>query len=194
MQVRGIPFGWNAPIPAIEYDRPTQRVARDLVGKILVRRLASGYRLGRITETEAYLGQDDPACHLARGFTPRTRDVWGRPGTAYVFVAYGLHRCFNAITLSEPPYGGVLVRGIEPLDVERGRAVPDGHQTRDGPGKLTRYLHIGRIHDGTSLVRGRIRILSNGFAPVAVRVTPRIGISKATEEPLRFVATGFRDP
>jgi DNA-3-methyladenine glycosylase len=186
-------FRWSDSIPRPFYDRNTARVARDLVGSVLTRRYDGSFRLGRITETEAYLGFDDPASHVGRGrLTARTEDVWGRPGVAYVFLAYGVHPCFNAITLSHEPYGGVLVRGIERLRLEDGHAVPTGVRD-DGPGKVTRYLRIGLPHNGEDLVGGDIRILAAKFEPTRVDVTPRIGISQARDRPLRFVATTFRD-
>ncbi len=194
MDPTGVPFLWGAAIPRREYDRPTERVAKELLGKILARRWGHGFRLGRITETEAYLGLSDPASHLAKGFTPRTEETWGHPGVAYVFLSYGLHSCFNVITLSKPPFGGVLVRGLEPLQLVEGYAVPNGHTTRDGPGRVTRYLGIGQLQNGESLQHGSVRILSTGFLPLRVAVTPRIGISKATDRPLRFAATRFRTP
>lgn len=188
MPPAGIPIRWGDRLPRGFYDRDTARVARDLLGHILIRRYDGSFRLGRITETEAYLGLDDPASHLGRGrFTPRTHGVWGRPGVAYVFLAYGVHRCFNAITLSREPYGGVLVRGIERLRFEGDEAVPSG-VADDGPGKVSRYLRIGLVHNGEDLVNGPIRILSARFPPSRVTVTPRIGISAAKDRRLRFVA------
>ncbi len=165
-----------------------------MLGKVIIRRYDHSYRLARILETEAYLGFDDPASHLGRGaFTPRTQGIWGRPGLAYVFLGYGLHPCFNAITLSHRPYGGVLVRGIERLRMDDGRGIPTGVRD-DGPGKASRYLRIGRKHNGTDLVNGEIRILARGFDVDEVRITRRIGISRAVRRPLRFVASGFPPP
>ncbi len=192
MREEAATFRWGEPLPRKFYDRDTARVARDLIGKILVRRYDGSFRVGRITETEAYLGFEDPASHVGRGrFTPRTEGVWGRPGVAYVFVAYGVYRCFNAITLSREPYGGVLVRGIERLRVEGGTAIPTGVRD-EGPGKVSRYLRIGLVHNGADLALGDIRILSRGFKPDGVVQTPRVGISKATRPRLRFVASEFR--
>ena len=194
MREERIPFLWRDRLPRSFYDRETARVARELVGRVLVRRYDGSFRLGRITETEAYLGFDDPASHVGRGrFTPRTECVWGRPGVAYVFLAYGLYRCFNAITLSREPYGGVLVRGIQRLRLEQGDAIPTG-VTDDGPGKVSRYLRIGLVHNGEDLVDGEIRILSRGSKPDALSVTRRVGISVAKRRPLRFVASEFRAP
>ena len=193
MREEGIPFRWTRRLSRDFYDRDTTSVARQLIGKILVRRYNGSFRLGRITETEAYLGFDDPASHVGRGrFTFRTEGVWGRPGVAYVFLAYGVHRCFNAITLSREPYGGVLIRGVERLRLRGGEAIPTG-VADDGPGKVCRYLRIGIVHNGADLVDGNIRILSRGFEPEDLSATPRVGISKARIRPLRFVTSEFRE-
>lgn len=189
----GIPFRWRDGLPRVFYDRDTARVARELIGKVLARRYDGSFRLGRITETEAYLGFDDPASHVGAGrFTSRTRGIWGHPGVAYVFVAYGLYRCFNAITLSREPYGGVLIRGIEQLRLRRSEAVPAG-VCLNGPGKVSKFLRIGLVHNGEDLAKGSLRILSEGFQPRRVSVTPRVGISKGKAELLRFVASEFRE-
>jgi len=189
----GLPFRWKDCLRRGFYDRDTTCVARELIGKLLVRRYDGSFRLGRITETEAYLGFDDPASHVGGGrFTPRTEGIWGRPGVAYVFLAYGVYRCFNAITLSREPYGGVLIRGVERLRLEDGTVFPSGVRD-DGPGKVSRYLRIGLVHNGEDLVEGDIRILSRGFRPEGLSVTRRVGISKARGHPLRYVTPGFRE-
>jgi DNA-3-methyladenine glycosylase len=163
------------------YARPTIEVARDLVGKILTH----GERAGRIVETEAYLGAGDAAAHASAGLTPRTRVIFGPPGHAYVYLSYGIHHCLNIVAEPEGTAGCVLIRAIEPV---RGIA-----RSCDGPGKLTRALGITLQHYGADLTHGPLTI----GEPVSVerftvQVTPRIGISKSIELPLRFSMAGNR--
>lgn len=181
----------DEPLPAKFYNRETAIVAEELIGKLLVRRLKNRTVICRIVETEAYLGTEDPACHVRNGLTPRTRNSFGNPGHAYVFLTYGIHHCLNAITLEDPPYGCVLIRALEPLDDE---ATPldrrDATAPRtDGPGKLTRELEIDRSLDGHPLATPPLSIVGNGEAP-EVAVGPRIGISRATDWQLRFAEAG----
>ena len=156
-------------------------VARALLGKIL----AHGEVSGRIVETEAYLGTTDPAAHAYRGVTPRTRVLFGPPGHAYVYLIYGIHDCLNIVAEPEGAAGCVLIRAIEPLTgVTR---------STDGPGKLTRALGITLKHNGCDVTRGPITV----SAPVReakfeIDVSPRIGITKAADLPLRFFIRGNR--
>ena len=177
------------------YDRPTETVARQLLGCVLEPRTPVGMTRGRIVEVEAYLGPDDPACHSARGWSERTRHLHGPPGRAYVYRIYGLHWCVNAVTRETGHGSAVLLRAVEPLaGVElmrrrRGR-VPDRQLAR-GPGNLCQAFGITGDEDGVSLSRGALRILEGpGVADADVLVTARIGISKAAEWPLRFVVRG----
>jgi DNA-3-methyladenine glycosylase len=147
---------------------------------------------GRIVETEAYLGPDDPACHAVAGLTPRTRDLHGPPGTSYIYFIYGVYWCFNAVT-RETGYGSaVLVRAIEPLDgiaLMRARRprVPRDRDLTNGPGKLCLALGIDGRWSGLPLDRAPIRILGGDAIPDhRVLVSPRVGITRAAEWPLRF--------
>jgi DNA-3-methyladenine glycosylase len=180
------------PLPAAFYDRETEVVARDLLGAILECRTPEGIASGRIVETEAYIGEHDPACHAAAGKTDRTRWLYGPPGTAYVYFIYGVHWCFNAVTRAAGEPSAVLVRAIEPIDgIELMRARRAAARTdRDlgnGPGKLCAALGIDGRHNGLRLDRLPLRIREG--APVAdadVVVSPRIGITKAADWPLRW--------
>lgn len=194
-------LSWRV-LPRRFYDRDTEVVARDLIGRVLECTRDGVTCRGIISETEAYLGEHDPACHAAVGRTARTAGLYGPPGTAYVYFIYGMYWCVNAVTRAEGLPSAVLIRGVRPiagLDAMRrrrgasargtGRRITD-HALADGPGKLCRAFGIdGPTHHGTDLVRGRsLRILHG--APVddaLVAVTPRIGISKAQEWPLRFL-------
>lgn len=182
----------SAPLPAAFYDRETEAVSRELLGAILECRTPAGIVSGRIVETEAYIGEHDPACHAAAGKTDRTRWLYGPPGTAYVYFIYGVHWCFNAVTRAAGEASAVLVRAIEPIagiELMRGRR-PAARTDRDlvnGPGKLCAALGIDGRHNGLRLDRLPLRIRSG--EPVAdadVVVSPRIGITKAADWPLRW--------
>ena len=137
------------------YDRPTLDVARDLLGKILRHRTADGLAAGRIVEVEAYIGEDDPACHAAPGPTIRNAPLYGPPGVAYVYLNYGLHHMVNAVTEAKGHPAAVLIRALEPVEglelmrVRRGRLkwrlgkpAPPDHELCRGPGNLTAALGI----------------------------------------------------
>jgi DNA-3-methyladenine glycosylase len=156
-------------------------VARALLGTIL----AHGKLSGRIVETEAYLGASDPAAHAYRGVTPRTRVLFGPPGHAYVYLIYGIHSCLNIVAEPEGLAGCVLIRALEPLTgITR---------TADGPGKLTRALGITVKHNGCDVTRGPITVSApEPAAAVEIGVSPRIGITRAADLPLRFFIKGNR--
>lgn len=184
-------------LPPAFYDRDTEVVARELLGAVLEHRTPAGTASGRIVETEAYLGPHDPACHAAAGLTERTRALHGPPGTAYVYFIYGMHWCVNAVTREEGHGSAVLIRAIEPLEGialmrRRRRGRPD-RELANGPAKLCDALGIDAALNGIRLDRGPLRILAGPPVPdEAVTVTPRIGITKAADWPLRFVADGGR--
>ena len=182
----------SLPFPASFYDRETEAVSRDLLGAVLECRTPEGIVSGRIVETEAYIGEHDPACHAAAGKTDRTRWLYGPPGTAYVYFIYGVHWCFNAVTRAAGEPGAVLIRALEPLagiDTMRRRR-PAARNDRDltnGPGKLCAALGIEGSHNGLRLDRLPLRIRSGEPVPDSeVVVSPRIGITKASDWPLRW--------
>ncbi len=151
------------------YERPTVEVARSLLGKVLVH----GSRRGVITEVEAYLAAGDPAAHAFRGPTPRNQVLFGPAGHAYVYRIYGIHDCFNVVCEPAGSPGCVLVRGLDWVS---------------GPGRLTRALGITRGHGGLDLTQGELRILDGPPLP-SIETTPRIGITRAVDWPLRFLAS-----
>lgn len=182
-------------LPRRFYNRETELVARDLIGCVLECTRDGVTCRGIISETEAYLGEHDPACHAAVGRTARTAGLYGPPGTAYVYFIYGMYWCVNAVTRAEGLPSAVLIRGVIPVDgvdamrARRGPRVAAPALT-DGPGKLCIAFGIdGPTHHGVDLVRGTgLRILAGTPVPDArVDVTPRIGISKAKDWPLRYV-------
>lgn len=176
------------------YDRPTVEVARDLLGKVLVH----GETAGRIVETEAYLGGEDLAAHSARGITERTRVIFGPPGHAYVYFIYGMYECLNLICEREGTPGCVLIRALEPvagLELMRTRR-PAARRPEDlasGPGKLTLAMGITRALNGMDVTRGALVVREPEEARhIDVVVTPRIGITKCADLPLRFFERGSR--
>jgi DNA-3-methyladenine glycosylase len=179
-----------APVlPRGFYQRPTEAVARELLGKLLVRETAEGVVAVRIAEVEAYLGVDDPACHTYRGRrTPRTETMWGEAGLAYVYLIYGLHHCLNVVTVGEGVPEAVLVRGGKPVcgralvRRRRGSVIPDRSLT-DGPGKLCQALAVTRADDGSDLCidGGPVSIRDDGrrIPDDGVRRLSRVGVEYA---------------
>src|SRR3569623_474437 len=179
-------------LPAKFYDGDTEQVARDLRGVVLRCTTSDGVASGRIVETEAYLGEHDLACHAAAGLTARTRWLYGAPGTAYVYFNNGVHWCFNAVTRAVGSPSAVLVRALEPLEgvelMRERRAVAHARDLTNGPGKLCEALGITGALNGLSLQESPIEILRGEPVPDArVQVTPRIGITKSAEWPLRWL-------
>jgi DNA-3-methyladenine glycosylase len=163
--------------------QPPERAGRSLLGAVLVRRFEDGRRIRvRIVETEAYLGSGDPAAHSFRGPTPRTAPLWGPPGTVYVYFIYGMHHCLNVAVDEVGVPGCVLIRAAEPLP-----GSDLGRLDLRGPGRLCRALAIDTRLSGTSLfARGGPLGLVAGGRPSRIGVSPRVGIRRATDLPLRF--------
>ena len=184
--------GSRGALPARFYERDTEQVARDLLGAIVRCTSPHGVASGRIVETEAYLGEHDLACHAAAGLTARTKWLYGPPGTAYVYFIYGVHWCFNAVTRSVGSPSAVLVRALEPVEGvelmrERRGAVRDRDLT-NGPGKLCAALGITGEMNGLPLRGSAIEIVRGEAVPDArVTVTPRVGITKCADWPLRWL-------
>jgi DNA-3-methyladenine glycosylase len=170
-------MGWSALAQRF-YERPPLQVARALLGQLLVLEPERGSaRVGRIVETEAYLGPHDLACHSSKGRTARTEVMFGPAGHAYVFLVYGMHRCFNVVTGEG---AAVLIRALEPVEGLDRRA--------DGPGRLTAAMGITLQHNGLSL-RGAPLRLVKGTSPRRIARGPRIGVEYAKEwakKPYRF--------
>jgi DNA-3-methyladenine glycosylase len=187
------------------YDRDPRRVARELLGKVLVRRLGHERMAGRVVEVEAYLGTGDAAAHAAAGLTPRNRVLFGPPGRSYVYFIYGNYYCLNVSCLPDGVAGGVLFRALEPLAgmraMARNRGLPEElteHGSRlltTGPGRLCEAMKITRARDNdldmTSPASG-VWIGDDGYRPQRVAVTRRIGITKAAGHPLRYIIAGNR--
>ena len=186
------------------FNRDPRRVARALLGKLLVRKTPRGILAGRIVETEAYLGKNDDAAHAAAGKTARNAVLFGPPGHAYVYFIYGNHYCLNVSCLPDGVPGCVLLRALEPVSgieqMAEARGL-DGAKQIDlrkisflkkissGPGRMAEAMEITRERDnGKSLVseRSDLRLVDGGYRVRRVTVTPRIGIVKSAELPLRY--------
>jgi DNA-3-methyladenine glycosylase len=190
-----------APLPEHFYARPAAVVAPALLGTLLVARHGAELTVGRIVETEAYTGPDDPASHAAAriGRTRRNATMFGAPGLAYVYRSYGIHWCLNVVT-DEPGFpGAVLIRAIEPLeglDIMRRRRWPAGEPGRDrdlgsGPGRLAVAMGVKGEHDAHSLGTPPLWIAPGETPPArAIASGPRIGITRAADWPLRFLLAG----
>ncbi len=165
------------------YDRPAELVAPDLLGMLLIRRLKGGDRIGRIVETEAYLGPHDLAAHSSKGRTARTEAMFGAPGHAYVYLIYGMYNCLNVVTGPGDHPSAVLIRALEPVSGVEG--------STDGPGRLCRAMEIDRSLYGHDLLGGELFIAhpDEPQAPFQIDASPRIGVDYAGEwarKPYRF--------
>lgn len=176
------------------FARPTTEVACSLLGKILVHVSEAGMAAGRIVETEAYLFYQDPACHAARGKTIRNAAMFGPPGTAYVYLVYGLHYCFNVVTGKAGEGEAVLIRSLEPLSGQELMAFRRGtSRTRllaSGPGRLCQALAIDLLHNGADLSASPLYLAEDGYPVAEIITTGRVGINVAAELPLRFYIAG----
>lgn len=164
------------------YARDTLTVARELLGQRLVRFVRGQALVGRIVEVEAYIGQDDAACHASAGRTARNEVMFGPPGHAYVYFIYGMHHCLNAVTEPEGFAAAVLIRALEPLEgldvMRQNRKGRGGVELTNGPAKLCYALEIDRDLNGTDLVSGPVLwIERDGAVPDAqVARGPRVGV------------------
>jgi DNA-3-methyladenine glycosylase len=194
------------PLDRAFFAHGPRRVARELLGKVLVRNNGKRRLAARIVEVEAYLGKNDPASHSAAGNTARTAVLFGPPGYAYVYFIYGNHYCLNVSCERDGKAGGVLFRALEPLEgieeMARARKVEvrgprDLPQLTSGPGRLAEAFGITRTRDnGSDLTssgsksRNGLWIGEDGFLRKGIRITPRIGITKAVDRPLRYILAG----
>jgi DNA-3-methyladenine glycosylase len=188
------------PLPRDFYAQATLTVARDLIGKVLVHDSPRGRSSGVIVETEAYIGESDPACHAAPGPTRRNAPLYGPPGIAYVYLNYGIHNLVNAVTEADGSPAAVLIRALEPLEGEalmrRRRARGTGRRPSEfdtvslcrGPGNLTRALGISLAHNLRDLVTSELRIEDHGLGERPVQWSGRIGIRVGTEQQWRCYA------
>jgi len=173
-------------LPRSFYDRDTITVARELLGKQLVRIAGGVTRIGRIVEVEAYLGSHDLAAHSSRGLTPRTRVMFGPPGHAYVYLIYGMHHCMNIVTEREGHGAAILLRALEPIQNLEGRT--------QGPGLLCRAMEITKLLNDHDLLSESFHVAdpTGEQSPIIVK-RPRIGVDYAgkwAKRHLRFYIQG----
>ncbi|HWY67279.1 MAG TPA: DNA-3-methyladenine glycosylase [Terriglobales bacterium] len=195
-------------LPQRFYARDPRIVARELLGKILVRTVSGSAKnrlSGRIVEVEVYLGEGDLAAHSAAGKTERNQVIFGPPGHTYVYFIYGVHYCLNFSCMPEGQAGCVLLRAIEPLegleqmaearglDPERLHSVSGLRMLTSGPGRVCQALRITRQGlNGQELYRTEspLKIVEDGWRPREIRETARIGITKSHDMPLRYLIAG----
>lgn len=175
------------------YNRDTLTVAKELIGKVLVREFDGNVISSRITEAEAYIGAIDKASHCYKGETERTKVMFGEPGHAYVYFIYGMYYCFNVVTESEGFGSGVLIRSIEPLEniemmsINRyGKPLKEITKQQlknisNGPGKLCNALKITKSENGLDLTKNELYLLDDGFEDFNVENSKRINIDYAEE-------------
>ncbi|MCA1826581.1 MAG: DNA-3-methyladenine glycosylase [Myxococcales bacterium] len=175
------------PLPRSFYDRNAVKVAPALLGCVLARRVRAGWLLGRIVESEAYVGEHDLACHARAGRTARTEVMYGEPGHAYVYLIYGIHQMLNCVCGPGSDANAVLIRAVEPL--------PDSaswlHATARGPGNVCKAFGVQMRHNRGDLCSESSELIILPRRPPKPRVArgPRIGVDYAgdwAQEPLRF--------
>ncbi len=192
-------------LPREFFNRDPVTVGRELLGKLVIRREGRMLLAGRVVEDEAYLGAEDPAAHAYSGRTPRNSVLFGPSGHAYVYFIYGNHYCLNVSCMPEGHAGCVLLRAMEPvfglpaMAQARGlelTAMPRPTQLRliaGGPGRMSQVLGITRLRDnGKDLTSpaSDLWFADDGYQPERITATPRVGITKAVEQPLRFLIAG----
>lgn len=181
------------PVSHESLSHPAALLARYLLGYYVVHITDDGVTVGKIVETEAYLGLDDEAAHSYRGLTERTRAMFGPAGHAYIYLSYGMHYCFN-VTAGKVGVGeGALIRALEPVEgvelMQRRRGVPTS-QITNGPGKLVQAMGIHNGLYGHDLTKPPLYLVAGSVSDDQVKIGPRIGISKAADLPLRYWVKG----
>lgn len=194
-------------LPKKFYQQPTIKIARNLLGTLLVHDLAEGRTVGRIVETEAYLA-NDPACHASRGETKRNQPMFGPPGHAYIYFIYGMYHCFNVVTGPRGTGEAVLIRALEPIEGleimekrrkrQKNRTHLSPHQLCNGPAKLVIAMGITSAMNRLSLLKGPLALFSQDSfnqetgiqGAFSIVTTTRIGIQEGAPLPLRFYLKG----
>jgi len=186
------------------FDTDPRNVARALLGKLLVRRTVNGMLVGRVVETEAYLGTGDDAAHAVSGRTARNFVLFGPPGFAYVYFVYGNHYCLNVSCLPDGVPGCVLFRALEPVsgidEMAKARGIAingenDLKKLSSGPGRMCEALGITRDRDNNKNLtnaKSDLQLAEDDYCVDRILVTPRIGITKSANEQLRYLIAGNR--
>jgi DNA-3-methyladenine glycosylase len=185
-------------LPRNFYLHSPEVVAPALLGKLITHHVDGERITGRIVEIEAYLGLADPASHTFAGKTPRNAVLFGPPGFSYVYLIYGMYYCLNFSCLPDGEPGGVLIRALEPVEglntMARLRGLATATNPKlltSGPGRLCQALGITRANANAIDVThpdSPLQVRDDGVRPASILATPRIGISKAIDKPLRFIA------
>jgi DNA-3-methyladenine glycosylase len=177
-------------LPRRFYDRPTLKVAKELLGKYLVVKKGGHLLSGKIVETEAYDGFKDPASHAYRGMTPRNEVMFGAPGYAYVYLTYGMHHCLNLVTERKGYPAAVLIRALEPVDgvelMKRRRRRKKLRDLTSGPAKLCQALGVDRRLNQADLLSDIIFVEDRGEVPGGTTRSSRIGVNDGKEKNWRF--------
>jgi DNA-3-methyladenine glycosylase len=179
------------------YEQPTVDVARQLLGKYLVRKHPDGKTVGRIVETEAYVGPHDLACHAARGRTARTEVMFGPAGHAYVYFIYGMYYCLNIVTEELDHASAVLIRALEPVEgielMKKRRRTKELRNLASGPGKLCLAFAIDKSLNGADICGEVLYIEDRGEPAPKILARPRVGVDYAgnwKDKPWRFIISG----
>ncbi len=184
------------PLPVTFFHRPADEVARALLGTVVVSRVRGVITSGRIVETEAYLGAGDPAAHAYQCRRHAgNHSLYADPGTWYVYLSYGVHWCANLVCSGPNEGSAVLLRAIEPLrglaTMRRRRGNRPDRELAAGPGRLSQALGIRRSLDGRMVSSANVVVTAGTLvAEAQVVATPRVGITKAADWPLRYVIAG----
>lgn len=175
------------------FERPTLEAARNLLGKVFVDHRKHTLS-GRIVEVEAYIGQDDPACHARFGKTERNAVMFGPGGFTYVYFIYGMYDMLNFVTEPEGNPAAVLIRALEPLEglkyMKKNRGTDKIENLTNGPGKLCRAFGLTTAQSGFDLIRGKLFVADDGYKIEQITDSPRIGIKEGTKRHWRFYIHG----
>jgi DNA-3-methyladenine glycosylase len=179
------------PLSKLFYSQSTLTLARALLGKHLCRKWRDSYLVGKIVETEAYIGEDDPACHAARGKTNRNAVMYGPAGFAYIYFIYGMYYCLNVVAREEGFPAAILIRALEPISgvsqMMAFRKTNNVHNLTNGPGKLCQALHLDRKQNGVDLCANEL-FISDGemIRPGQIESSRRVGIKVGVDHQWRF--------
>jgi len=176
------------------FERPTLNVANDLLGKVFIIKQNENTLSGRLVEVEAYIGQDDPACHARLGKTNRNAVMFGQGGFTYVYFIYGMYNMLNFVTESAERPAAVLIRAMEPLDgikvMKKNRNTDELINLTNGPGKLCQAFGLTTKHSRIDLITGNIYVADDGYRTEQVVRSSRIGIREGLEKDWRFYISG----
>lgn len=176
------------------YTRSTLQVANDLIGKYLVYKKGKNILSVRLVEVEAYIGEDDPACHAAVGKTRRNEIMYGIGGFSYIYFIYGMYYCLNVVTERENFPAAVLIRGAEPVDgleiMKRQYGGTANSRMTNGPGKLCKALGLTRKENGLDLTGSILYLEDRGYKPNRIDKSERIGIQRGRDKKWRFFESG----